>query len=97
MRPNVPPCLRKERGDKDRGPTGRSVDLLPIADAEVSDEETQGLSDLVEAYGEVREAYERERRIYRRRTLASLPMTCYCYGSLPVQMGLLVLFFGSGG
>jgi hypothetical protein len=35
-------------------------------------EETQGIAEMVDACDEIREAYERERRIYRRRTVAML-------------------------
>ena len=41
-------------------------------DVEPAGEKTQGIAEMVDACDEIREAYERERRIYRRRTVAML-------------------------
>jgi len=47
-------------------PIAESADGVPAA------EETQGLAQMVDVCDEIREAYERERRIYRGRTVAML-------------------------
>ncbi len=68
------PHFSPQRARREMGhPAGRAPAVEESAkDVEPAGEETQGIAEMVDACDEIREAYERERRIYRRRTVAML-------------------------